>query len=228
MALSTCAALSTLPPKSPECTSRAPVRTVDRDAHQAARRDGDHGRALVDHAGVEHQRAVGSALVLADPPQRRRGPDLLLALDPEAHVHRQLAGARELAPHVEQRQEVALVVRGAARVEAAVALGGLERRAVPGVERARRPARRNGRRRARWGRPAGSSAARRSPSGGRRRSSRGRPRPPAPSIRSQTHSAARFSSGGVAPAGGHRGDAKEVVELVTDRRHAWIVPNRSA
>ena len=77
---------------------------------------------------------------------------------------------------MQQRQEVALVVRGAARVEAPVALGGLERRAVPGVERPRvlhvvvAVGQHGG------GVRRGSRAARRWPSGGRRRSSPARPR----------------------------------------------------
>ena len=123
-----------------------------------------------------------------------RAADLLLALHQEAHVHRQLARARELAGHVQQRQEVALVVGGAARVEAAVALGRLERRAVPGVERPRRPARRSGRRRAPSGRPA--RAARSSPTaiGWPPSTVTASASPPAASIRSQTHSQARASA----------------------------------
>ena len=59
------------------------------------------------------------------PPPRPRTSD--------AHVHGQRALARERAGHVQQRQEVALVVGGAARVDAAVADVGLERRRRPGA-----------------------------------------------------------------------------------------------
>jgi hypothetical protein len=52
-------------------------------------------------------------------------------------VHRERAGARQLARDVQQREEVALVVGGAAGVEAAVADLGLERRRRPRLERTR-------------------------------------------------------------------------------------------
>ena len=110
---------------------------LDRGAHQPARGEGDGGRALVQHPGVEHQRGVRTALVLAYPAQGGRRPDLLLPLHEEAYVDRQLASARELAGHVQQREEVALVVGGPARVEAIAANRRLEGRALPGVERPR-------------------------------------------------------------------------------------------
>ena len=100
----------------------------------AAHGDVERGVRLVDHAAVEHDRAVGAALVLVDVAQHVRAADLLLALQHDAHVHRQLAGARELARDVQERQEVALVVARAARVQAAVAHDGLERVARPEVD----------------------------------------------------------------------------------------------
>ena len=93
------------------------------------------GRRLVDHAAVEDDRAVGAALVLVDEAQHVRAADLLLALEHDAHVHRQLARARELAGDVQERQEVALVVARAARVQPAVAHHGLERVGRPELAR---------------------------------------------------------------------------------------------
>ena len=60
---------------------------------------------------------------------------LLLAVAAEADVDRQLARRRELARRGEQHEELALVVDGAAAVEVAVAQLGLERPALPQVER---------------------------------------------------------------------------------------------
>ena len=101
----------------------------------AAHGDVQRGVLLVDHAAVEDDRAVGAALVLVDVAQHVRAADLLLALEHDAHVHGQVAGARELAGDVQQRQEVALVVARAARVEAAVAHDGLERVGRPAARR---------------------------------------------------------------------------------------------
>ena len=109
---------------------------LHRRLHEAARRQRDRGRALVDHQRVEHDRAVGVVLAGPEPLQHRGAADLLLALDQEAHVHGQLARPGKLARHVQQRQEVALVVGRAARVDAPVALGRLERRALPQLQRA--------------------------------------------------------------------------------------------
>ena len=101
---------------------------------------------------------------------------LLLALDevPDA------AGQRtdRLEPRLDRpdaRQELALVVRGAAGPDAAVADGGLVRRRRPQLERARRAARRSAGRRSRC-------AARRR-SRRRRAAARRRPRAPRPSRR---------------------------------------------
>ena len=81
---------------------------------------------LVHHGAVEDDRAVGAALVLVHVAQDARATDFLLALQQNAYVQRQVAGAGEGAGDVQQRQEVALVVARAARVEPAVAHDGIE------------------------------------------------------------------------------------------------------
>ena len=75
---------------------------------------------------------------VAHPLGHRFAADLLLALDEHAHVDRQLAGAGQLAGDVQERQEVALVIGRAARVQPAVADLRRERRRAP--RPARRPA----------------------------------------------------------------------------------------
>ncbi len=104
---------------------------------EAAQPDRDRGRLLVDHAGVEHDRRVGEALVGLDPRGDALAARLLLALDHDAHVDRQLAGLREVAGRRQQRPEVALVVAGPAGVDAPVAHLGLERRRRPRAQVAR-------------------------------------------------------------------------------------------
>ena len=89
---------------------------------------------------------VGAALVGEHPLADVVGAGLLGALDQHAHVDGQLAGVGHLAGDVQQRQEVALVVGGAAGVEAAVADVGLERRRGPRRSRRPGPGRRSGRR----------------------------------------------------------------------------------
>jgi hypothetical protein len=104
---------------------------VDRELDDPAHADRERGRVLVLHARVEDDRAVRAALVGLEPVERVVPADLLLALDEHAHVDRELAGQGEAAGDVQQRQEVALVVRGAARVQAAVAHLRLEWMRVP-------------------------------------------------------------------------------------------------
>src|SRR5262249_1930814 len=60
---------------------------------------------------------------------------LLLPVAAEADVDRQLAGVGELASGGEEHVELSLVVDGAARVEVAVADLGLERGALPELDR---------------------------------------------------------------------------------------------
>ena len=137
--------------------------------HDAAQADGDGGRARIGHAAVEDDRGVGSDARPRAPSRRRRGRRISSSPSTRtAHVHRQLAGARHRAGDVEQRQEVALVVGRAARVEAPPADRRLERRRGPLLQRPRRPARRSGRRSARSAPRDRPRAARRRPAGCRR------------------------------------------------------------
>ena len=64
--------------------------------------------------------------------------DLLLGVEREADVHRQLAGGGELARGLDEDEQLSLVVGDTACVEPAVALGELERRRLPEIERIRR------------------------------------------------------------------------------------------
>src|SRR5262249_23640408 len=62
--------------------------------------------------------------------------DLLFALDGKLELQRQLAAGLQPSPRAEQvRQHLSLVVGGAAGVDVAVTLGGLERRTFPFVQR---------------------------------------------------------------------------------------------
>ena len=95
-----------------------------------------HPGSVVGH--VAHQRRIrpgalglGAQQVADDVPAA-----LLLALEDEAHVERRPAlGVERGLVGLEQAEHLALVVRGAAGVQPAVAHGGLERRAGPLLER---------------------------------------------------------------------------------------------
>ena len=100
---------------------------------------GIEGRhAPLHHVAVEHDRGVRPALVGRHPLHDRLAADLLLGVEGEAHVDRELARSSELARRLDEHEELRLVVRDPARVEPAVALDELERRRVPELERVRR------------------------------------------------------------------------------------------
>ena len=97
------------------------------------------GRRLVDHARCRRRcSSRRRPRVLGDPAQRRQAAGLLLALHQHPHVQRQRARLRELAGHVQQRIEVALVVAGPAGVQALAPDRRLERRRRPLVDGVRR------------------------------------------------------------------------------------------
>src|SRR2546422_4741576 len=105
------------------------------DALEPARDRRPAGRVLVPRlpdAAVGPQ-AVGVPL---DEGGEVLRPDLFLALVQHAHAERELADRRAVRlDHLEPRHEVALVVGDAATEEKAVALGRLERRGRPLLER---------------------------------------------------------------------------------------------
>ena len=116
-----------------EAGVHGPLAGADLQAreHRPARPDRQRGRVGIEHLGVEGDHAVGAALVRRHPAVDVVGAGLLRALDQHPHVDRQLAGVGHGARDVQQRQEVALVVAGAAGVQPAVADVGLERRRRP-------------------------------------------------------------------------------------------------
>jgi hypothetical protein len=97
---------------------------------------GDRGPAPVDHSDVEDQRRREPVLDRCEVVKHRMADDLLLAVGQHAHVHAQLARGGQVERGPQDGVEVALVVGDPAAVEPAVADRGLERRALPQVERA--------------------------------------------------------------------------------------------
>ncbi len=91
-----------------------------------------HPRLL--RVAVEHDRRVRPALVGRDPLDDRLPADLLLRVEREAHVHRELARCSELARGFDEHEQLSLVVRDPSCVEPAVALRQLERRRLPELE----------------------------------------------------------------------------------------------
>ncbi len=88
-----------------------------------------------DHRAVEDESRIRSALIGVDPFDDRVAADLLLAVEREADVDRQLAGRRELPDGLDEQEHVPLVVGDPARVQTAVAMRELERRRLPELER---------------------------------------------------------------------------------------------
>ena len=133
--MSACVALSAAAPNIPECMSVAPVRTCRCSIHHAANADHEGGLATPDHRAVEDQRRVRIALIGVDPLDDRVAADLLLAVEREADVDRELAGGCELPHGLDEQEHVPLVVGDPAREETAVAMRELERRRLPEIER---------------------------------------------------------------------------------------------
>ena len=89
--------------------------------HRAAQADRDRRRFGIRHQRVENDRRVCAAPVRAKPCCDGTASHFLLALDEHSDVDRQLSGGGHRARHVQQREEVALVIACATRVDAAVA-----------------------------------------------------------------------------------------------------------
>ena len=100
-----------------------------------ANRDRERRQPSTNHRAVEDESRVGRAVVLLDPLHDRVAADLLLAVERETHVHRELAGCGELRGRLDEDQEVDLVVGDAARVQTSVARRELEGRRLPELER---------------------------------------------------------------------------------------------
>ena len=136
--ISACAALSAAPPYMPECRSRSP-RGRARGSRRGRVCDVERGHAAADHAASKMIAASARWSSAArkstisgrrSPPRRRMAKRTLTG---------QLARLRGAARGSEQHVELALVVGGAAAVEVRRrAHLGLERVAVPELERVRR------------------------------------------------------------------------------------------
>ncbi len=117
---------------------RRPRADMEVEVEHPADRHGECGLPSTDHPAVEDQSGIRTTGVGSDPFDDRVAPDLLLAVEGEADVDRQLAGGCELPDGLDEHEEVPLVVGDAARVEPAVSLRQLERRGLPELERVRR------------------------------------------------------------------------------------------
>ena len=87
------------------------------------------------HAAVEDDAGVGAALVRFEEVDDGVAADLLLAVGDDSDVHGQRVLLAKQLGRLEEREELSLVVGDAARVVPAVALGELERRRLPELER---------------------------------------------------------------------------------------------
>ena len=108
---------------------------LDVEVTDPAHGDVEPRHVALDHAAVEHDRRIGTALVCGDPVDDRVAPDLLLAVTGDAQVDGKLAGRGQQLRCLQEHVQLALVVGHAAGVEPAVALDELERIRVPELER---------------------------------------------------------------------------------------------
>ena len=112
--------------------SRAEAQVV---VDEPADAEVEGGHVLLGHAAVEDDAGIRAALVRREKVDDRVAARLLLAVEGDAHVHRQRAFGGQQRRRLEQEVRVALVVDGSAPVEVAVADLGLERLGFPEVER---------------------------------------------------------------------------------------------
>jgi hypothetical protein len=101
----------------------------------APKRRVERGHVALVQVAVEDDCGVRPALVGCDPFDDGLTADLLLGVEREPEVDRKLARLGELARRLDEHEEMRLVVGDAAGVEPPVALGQLERRRLPEVER---------------------------------------------------------------------------------------------
>ena len=107
----------------------------DVEVAEPAQRGVERRHAQLLQASVEDDRGIRPTLVCRDPLADRLAADLFLGVEREANVHRQLACSGKSARGLHEDEQLGLVVRYAARIEPAVALGELERRRFPELER---------------------------------------------------------------------------------------------
>ena len=105
------------------------------EGDEAARRQPELRLLGACHAAVEDDAGVGAALVRFEEVHDRVAADLLLTVGDDSDVHGQRVLLSKQLGRLQEREELALVVGDAARVVPAVALGELERRRLPEVER---------------------------------------------------------------------------------------------
>ena len=96
---------------------------TDVEVTETSKRGVEGRDVAVEHVPVEHDRRIGAALVGGDPLPDRLSADLLLGVEREADVDRELARLGELASGFDEHEQVRLVVGHAAGVQPAVALG---------------------------------------------------------------------------------------------------------
>ena len=115
----------------PECTAWVSVRTSTSTRTRPRRLVVSAGTPMsqLPESAITMTSALSSLAVLAQQRGEGVGADLLLALDEHRDADRQVVAVHP--QRAEVGRDPGLVVGGAARVQAAVALGRLERRGVP-------------------------------------------------------------------------------------------------
>ncbi len=114
---------------------RRPRPHTEMEIQHPANGDRERRQPSPNHRAVEDESRIRRAVVLLDPLHDRVAADLLLAVERETHVHRELAGCGELRGRLDEDQQVDLVVGDAARVKTSVARSELEGRRLPELER---------------------------------------------------------------------------------------------
>ena len=105
------------------------------EADETARREAELRLLGTRDVPVEDDARVGTALVLLEEVDDRVAADLLLAVARDPDVHGELGVLRQELRRLDERVQLALVVGDPAAVVPAVALGQLERRRLPQVDR---------------------------------------------------------------------------------------------